>query len=145
MALCQAAQARPEPIPVYAEMSSINPVFLFDAALQARAEALAQGFVASLTQGAGQFCTNPGLVIARQGPALQRFITAAAGYVQQAPAQTMLTPGIFSATRPVSQPGRQPLRPNHRQWPNRSGPQPVPGTVVRDPGRSVSRRPGVAG
>ncbi|HEN8735710.1 TPA: aldehyde dehydrogenase (NADP(+)) [Pseudomonas putida] len=97
MALCQAAQARPEPIPVYAEMSSINPVFLFDAALQARAEALAQGFVASLTQGAGQFCTNPGLVIARQGAALQRFITAAAGYVQQAPAQTMLTPGIFSA------------------------------------------------
>lgn len=41
-------------------MSSINPVFLFEAALQARAEALAQGFVASLTQGAGQFCTNPG-------------------------------------------------------------------------------------
>ncbi|MFJ4352038.1 aldehyde dehydrogenase (NADP(+)) [Pseudomonas sp. NPDC089428] len=97
IALCQAAQARPEPIPVYAEMSSINPVFLFDAALQARAEALAQGFVASLTQGAGQFCTNPGLVIARQGPALQRFIDAASEQVRQAAAQTMLTPGIFSA------------------------------------------------
>lgn len=97
LALCQAAQARPEPIPVYAEMSSINPVFLFDAALQARAEALAQGFVASLTQGAGQFCTNPGLVIARQGPALQRFITAASEHIRQVPAQTMLTPGIFSA------------------------------------------------
>ena len=97
LALCQAAQARPEPIPVYAEMSSINPVFLFDAALQARAEALAQGFVASLTQGAGQFCTNPGLVIARQGPALQRFIDAASEQVRQAAAQTMLTPGIYSA------------------------------------------------
>ncbi|BBH44854.1 aldehyde dehydrogenase (NADP(+)) [Pseudomonas sp. KU43P] len=97
IALCQAAQARPEPIPVYAEMSSINPVFLFDAALQARAEALAQGFVASLTQGAGQFCTNPGLVIARQGPALQRFITTAAEHVRQAAAQTMLTPGIHGA------------------------------------------------
>ena len=97
MALCQAAQARPEPIPVYAEMSSINPVFLFDTALQTRAEALAQGFVASLTQGAGQFCTNPGLVIARQGPALQRFIDAASEHVRQAAAQTMLTPGIFSA------------------------------------------------
>ncbi len=97
LALCQAAQARPEPIPVYAEMSSINPVFLFDAALQARGEALAQGFVASLTQGAGQFCTNPGLVIARQGPALQRFIDAASEHVRQAAAQTMLTPGIFSA------------------------------------------------
>ena len=97
LALCQAAQARPEPIPVYAEMSSINPVFLFDAALEARGEALAQGFVASLTQGAGQFCTNPGLVIARQGPALQRFIDAASEHVRQAAAQTMLTPGIFSA------------------------------------------------
>ena len=97
IALCQTAAARAEPIPVYAEMSSINPVFLFDTALQTRAEALAQGFVASLTQGAGQFCTNPGLVIARQGPALQRFIDAASEHVRQAAAQTMLTPGIFSA------------------------------------------------
>ncbi|WP_095151494.1 aldehyde dehydrogenase (NADP(+)) [Pseudomonas sp. Irchel s3b5] len=97
IALCQAAQARPEPIPVYAEMSSINPVLLFPAALQARGEALAQGFVASLTQGAGQFCTNPGLVIARQGAALDRFISAAADIVRRSPAQTMLTPGIFSA------------------------------------------------
>ncbi|PYC14971.1 aldehyde dehydrogenase (NADP(+)) [Pseudomonas mosselii] len=97
LALYQAAQARQEPIPVYAEMSSINPVFLFPAALQARAEPLAQGFVASLTQGAGQFCTNPGLVIARQGPALERFINAAAEHVRQAAAQTMLTPGIASA------------------------------------------------
>ncbi|MCO7517500.1 aldehyde dehydrogenase (NADP(+)) [Pseudomonas guariconensis] len=97
MALNRAAQARPEPIPVYAEMSSINPVFLFDNALQARAEGLAQGFVASLTQGAGQFCTNPGLVIARQGPALERFVAAAAEHLAGIPAQTMLTPGIFSA------------------------------------------------
>jgi len=97
LALCQAAQARPEPIPVYAEMSSINPVFLFDAALQARGKALAQGFIASLTQGAGQFCTNPGLLIARQGPALQRFIDAASNQVRLSAAQTMLTPGIVSA------------------------------------------------
>ena len=78
-------------------MSSINPVLLFPAALQARGEALAQGFVTSLTQGAGQFCTNPGLVIARQGPALDRFINAAAALIQRSPAQTMLTPGIFQA------------------------------------------------
>jgi NADP-dependent aldehyde dehydrogenase len=97
MALCKAAQARPEPIPVYAEMSSINPVLLFPAALESRTEALAQGFVASLTQGAGQFCTNPGLVIARQGPALERFINAAADHLRRSPAQTMLTPGIFNA------------------------------------------------
>ncbi|MCY1482755.1 Alpha-ketoglutaric semialdehyde dehydrogenase [compost metagenome] len=97
MALCKAAQARPEPIPVYAEMSSINPVFLFPAALQARGEALAQGFVASLTQGAGQFCTNPGLVIAREGAGLDRFVAAAAEHMKQSAAQTMLTPGIFKA------------------------------------------------
>lgn len=97
MALCKAAQARPEPIPVYAEMSSINPVLLFPAALQARGETLAQGFVASLTQGAGQFCTNPGLVIAHQGAALDRFVRAAADLVQRSPAQTMLTPGISTA------------------------------------------------
>ncbi|WP_223456013.1 MULTISPECIES: aldehyde dehydrogenase (NADP(+)) [unclassified Pseudomonas] len=97
IALCNAAQARPEPIPVYAEMSSINPVLLFPAALQSRAVALAQGFVASLTQGAGQFCTNPGLVIARQGSALEHFIQTAAQLLQRSPAQTMLTPGIFKA------------------------------------------------
>lgn len=97
MALTQAAQARPEPIPVYAEMSSINPVYLFPAALQARGEALAQGFVASLTQGAGQFCTNPGLVIAVQGAALDRFVNRVSELLPRSPAQTMLTAGIFSA------------------------------------------------
>jgi alpha-ketoglutaric semialdehyde dehydrogenase len=97
IALTQAAQARPEPIPVYAEMSSINPVYLFAAALEARSAALAQGFVASLTQGAGQFCTNPGLVIAVRGPALDRFIQQAADLLSRSAAQTMLTPGIFNA------------------------------------------------
>lgn len=97
LALCQAAQNRPEPIPVYAEMSSTNPVFLLPAALQARGDVLAQGFVGSLTQGAGQFCTNPGLLIAVQGPALERFVATAADLVQQSAAQTMLTPGIWAA------------------------------------------------
>ena len=97
VALTQAAQARPEPIPVYAEMSSINPVYLFPAALEARADALAQGFVASLTQGAGQFCTNPGLVIAVKGPALDRFIRATSERLPGCAAQTMLTPGIYKA------------------------------------------------
>ncbi|MBI6908171.1 aldehyde dehydrogenase (NADP(+)) [Pseudomonas palleroniana] len=97
LALTQAAQTRPEPIPVYAEMSSINPVLLFPAALQARASALAESFVASLTQGAGQFCTNPGLLIARAGEALDRFMGAASERLQGCAAQTMLTPGIFNA------------------------------------------------
>ncbi|MBA4710275.1 aldehyde dehydrogenase (NADP(+)) [Aquitalea aquatica] len=97
LALCRAAQNRPEPIPVYAEMSSTNPVFLLPAALQARGDALAQGFVGSLTLGAGQFCTNPGLLIAVQGPALERFVARAADLLQQSAAQTMLTPGIWAA------------------------------------------------
>ena len=97
IALTQAAQSRPEPIQVYAEMSSINPVYLFPAALNARAEALAQGFVASLTQGAGQFCTNPGLVIAVAGPALERFVATVSELLPACAAQTMLTPGIFQA------------------------------------------------
>ncbi|WXL24469.1 aldehyde dehydrogenase (NADP(+)) [Ectopseudomonas mendocina] len=97
LALSKAAQARRDPIPVYAEMSSINPVLLFPSALQTRAEALAQGFVTSLTQGAGQFCTNPGLIIAQQGPDLERFISSAGELIKRIPTQTMLTPGIFHA------------------------------------------------
>jgi 2,5-dioxopentanoate dehydrogenase len=95
--LMKLAASRPVPIPVYAEMSSINPVILLPAALEARAETIAQGFVASLTMGAGQFCTNPGLVLAIEGPALDRFLTAAADLVGVAPAATMLTPGIHRA------------------------------------------------
>lgn len=97
LALTRIAAARPVPIPVYAEMSSINPVFLMPAALEARAEALGAAFVGSLTLGAGQFCTNPGLVIAQAGPALDRFIAAARTAVEAAPAATMLTPGIHAA------------------------------------------------
>ncbi|WP_159876391.1 aldehyde dehydrogenase (NADP(+)) [Aquitalea denitrificans] len=97
LALCQSAQQRAEPIPVYAEMSSTNPVFLLPAALQARGEVLAQGFVGSLTQGAGQFCTNPGLLVALQGPALEQFVASAADLLQHSAAQTMLTPGIWAA------------------------------------------------
>lgn len=67
IALTVAAQSRPEPIPVYAEMSSINPVFLLPNALETNAQELATGFVGSLAMGAGQFCTNPGLIIALRG------------------------------------------------------------------------------
>ncbi|PAX07741.1 aldehyde dehydrogenase (NADP(+)) [Sphingomonas lenta] len=97
LALMRIAAARPEPIPVYAEMSSINPVILLPAALKARAEALGPAFVQSLTMGAGQFCTNPGLVLAVAGPALDRFVRAAADALAAAQPQRMLTPGIRQA------------------------------------------------
>lgn len=93
-ALMKLAAARKEPIPVYAEMSSINPVLLFPAALENRAEGIAKAFVQSLVLGAGQFCTNPGLVLAVDGPDLDRFINAASVALKETPAQTMLTPGI---------------------------------------------------
>lgn len=91
------AASRPEPIPVYAEMSSINPVILLPNALESRAEALGAGFTASLTMGAGQFCTNPGLVIALAGPALDRFAKAAADAVGKCAPAVMLTQRIYEA------------------------------------------------
>lgn len=96
-ALMATAQARPQPIPVYAEMSSINPVFLLPEALKNRAADIAKGFTASLTMGAGQFCTNPGLLIGIQGPGLEAFVDAARTAVNECNTQTMLTPGIHGA------------------------------------------------
>ncbi len=96
LALVAIAQHRPEPIPVYAEMSSVNPVILLPAALNARAEAIAKSYVASLTAGAGQFCTNPGIVFAITGPHLDRFITAAAEALAAIPPQVMLTAAIHA-------------------------------------------------
>lgn len=97
LALMRTAAARPVPIPVYAEMSSVNPVFLLPGALRGRAEELAQGFTASLTLGAGQFCTNPGLVIAVAGEDVDRFVASASSAVGHSTAQTMLTSGIHRA------------------------------------------------
>ncbi|MCA7968904.1 aldehyde dehydrogenase (NADP(+)) [Burkholderia sp. AU39826] len=97
VALMHIAAARAEPIPVYAEMSSINPVLLCPAALDARHDTIAAQFVASLTLGAGQFCTNPGLVLAVDGPALRAFEAAAADAVRAVAAQTMLTPAIHTS------------------------------------------------
>jgi NADP-dependent aldehyde dehydrogenase len=78
-------------------MSSINPVYLFPAALAARAEALGKAFVGSLTMGAGQFCTNPGLMFAVDGAGLDTFIAAATGSISETVAAPMLTPGIHAA------------------------------------------------
>lgn len=99
LALADIAQARAQPIPVYAEMSSINPVILLPGALRARAAAIGKGFAAALTLGAGQFCTNPGLVLALDDPALADFVAGAGESLAVTPAATMLTEGIFTAYR----------------------------------------------
>ena len=88
------AARRLEPIPVFAEMSSVNPVVLMKNALAARGASLAEGFVQSLNLGAGQFCTNPGIVFALAGPALDRFLETADALLGEAVAQPMLTDNI---------------------------------------------------
>jgi NADP-dependent aldehyde dehydrogenase len=97
LALVKIAQGRPEPIPVYAEMSSINPVILFAGALNERGTQIAQAFVNSLMMGAGQFCTSPGLLLGIESDGLDRFTQAAADALKEAAPGTMLTPGIHQA------------------------------------------------
>ena len=97
LSLMRVAENRPEPIPVYAEMSSINPVFLLPHALGENAASIAAGFVGSLTMGAGQFCTNPGLVVGMAGDDLSGFIECASALLSESPAQTMLTADIHRA------------------------------------------------
>ncbi len=93
-ALSDAAAARPEPIPVYAEMSSVNPVFLFPGALAEHAEAIAGGLCKSLNLGVGQFCTNPGLVVLLKGEQSDAFAGRFAAIAGQTAPATMLRASI---------------------------------------------------
>lgn len=95
-ALMRTAAQRPEPIPVFAEMSSINPVLLFPGAWDDRSVALATGFVGSLTLGSGQFCTNPGLLFVPEARA-DEVVRQVADVIGEARGQTMLSSGIFDA------------------------------------------------
>jgi NADP-dependent aldehyde dehydrogenase len=97
VALMKIAAARPEPIPVYAEMSSINPVYLLPEALKNRADSIAAGFVNSMLMGSGQFCTNPGLLIVKEAPELDAFVQKVSDLISAAAPTTMLTPGIYQA------------------------------------------------
>ena len=97
LALLNIANARVEPIPVYAEMSSINPVFAYENTLTENADSIAQGFAASLTMGAGQFCTNPGVLCYKDSPSSRAFIEKLMSIIAQSAAQTMLTPSIKNA------------------------------------------------
>ncbi|MGA0539782.1 aldehyde dehydrogenase (NADP(+)) [Neotabrizicola sp. VNH66] len=94
-ALFDLCAARAEPIPFFGELGSVNPVFVLPAALAARATAMAQGWAASLTMGAGQFCTNPGVLVLSEGG--DDFIAAARAALEQVAPQVMLTDGIAAA------------------------------------------------
>jgi 2,5-dioxopentanoate dehydrogenase len=97
LALTAVAAARARPIPVFAEMSSVNPVFLFQSALSESAERLGTEWIASMTLGVGQLCTSPGIVVMTAGTAAERFLAAATTAVQGTTSASMLSDGI--ATR----------------------------------------------
>ena len=96
MALFQLANQREVPIPVFAEMGSVNPIFCFPQKLEKENDALAKAFVASLTLGAGQFCTNPGLIFVPEKQA-QNFELAIAAELHAIAAAPMLHEGIAKA------------------------------------------------
>ncbi|WP_025145869.1 aldehyde dehydrogenase (NADP(+)) [Pedobacter jeongneungensis] len=102
MALINLAQQREQPIPVFAEMGSINPVILLPQALEKQAEELAKRYAASITLGAGQFCTNPGLLLAVQSPGLDKFKTVLKEAIAAIPSATMLTDAIAGNYRKLS-------------------------------------------
>lgn len=95
-ALFDLCAARPEPIPFFGELGSVNPMFILPAAMSARGEGIAKGWAGSLTMGAGQFCTNPGIAVVRADQA-QALADATVSALQAVGAQVMLTEGIAAA------------------------------------------------
>ena len=98
-ALFDAAADRPEPIPVYAEMGSVNPVFLLPSALEDRESEVAEGLAGSINMGVGQFCTNPGVVVALRSSALDRFVETLGERIAAVAAAPMLYAGICGGYR----------------------------------------------
>ena len=98
-ALFDLCAQRPEPIPFFGELGSVNPMFLLENALSARAGTLGTGWAASLTMGAGQFCTNPGIAVVIDGRNADQFTQSARDALASVAPQVMLTDGIAKAYR----------------------------------------------
>jgi len=96
-ALFDLCATRPDPIPFFGELGSVNPMFILSGALSARSRDIARGWAASLTMGAGQFCTNPGVAIVPAGAESTAFAKAASQALSATKAQVMLTDGIAQA------------------------------------------------
>lgn len=96
-ALFDLCAQRPEPIPFFGELGSVNPMFVLPEAVKARGTAIAEGWAGSLTMGAGQFCTNPGIAVVQTGPEGDAFVSAAAQALKGVQTQCMLTDGIAEA------------------------------------------------
>ena len=95
MALYKLANERDEPIPVFAEMGSINPVVIFPSALEAAGDVWATKYASSITMGAGQFCTNPGLVLGINGEQLDAFAKTLSQEILKLEPTYMLHPNIY--------------------------------------------------
>ncbi len=98
-ALFDYAAQRPDPIPVFSEMGSINPVFILPGALKARSEKVAEMYAGSITLSVGQFCTNPGLLLSIQSPQLDVFAKQLSERMEKIAPATMLHPGIAANFR----------------------------------------------
>ena len=96
-ALFDLCAQRPEPIPFFGELGSVNPMFVLPEAAAARGAQIGEGWAGSLTMGAGQFCTNPGIAVVQSGPDGDAFVAAAAEALKSVQAQCMLTDGIAQA------------------------------------------------
>lgn len=96
-ALFDIANQRKEPIPVFAEMGSINPVYLLPEKLKTSAADIAKQYAASITLSTGQFCTNPGLIIGVESEHLRNFIQTLGNEIKHIAPTTMLHPGIAKA------------------------------------------------
>mgnify|MGYP001818388643 CR=1 FL=1 len=96
-ALFNYANARSEPIPVFAEMGSTNPVFILPGALKERGDKIATGMVGSITMGVGQFCTKPGLSFIQKSESTDKFYSQLSNDISQVPGATMLTPDMLKA------------------------------------------------
>lgn len=98
-ALYDLCAARPTPIPFYGELGSVNPMFVLPQAIAARGADMGKAWAGSLTMGAGQFCTNPGIAVVIAGSGADAFATAAKDALASVDKQTMLTDGIAAAYR----------------------------------------------
>ncbi|MCB1227622.1 MAG: aldehyde dehydrogenase (NADP(+)) [Verrucomicrobiales bacterium] len=96
-ALMDLAAARPSPIPVYAEMGSVNPVFLLPGALAERGSSIAEAYLQSVNMGVGQFCTNPAILLGLNGPGWDTFTQRTAELASGVAPATMLHQGIAEA------------------------------------------------
>lgn len=96
-ALFDLCASRPEPIPFFGELGSVNPMFVLPEAAKARAAAMGAGWAASLVMGAGQFCTNPGITVVVEGADADSFVAAAKEALGKTGPQVMLTEGIARA------------------------------------------------